>query len=230
MKITPLFSVALAGSLLFTACSKEKSTGQDTNPNVTYQLATTTELRGATNETGRSAASVLALTGGTASVTQIKFEAKGDNKVEYKSDVNQVINLSDAAATLGALAIPYGTYNKVEFRIRFAPTANHPALQLTGTYTPSNGSAAIPVVVQFSQPFELKFEKKTPTVIDANTDYAALGTLALNTLVAVVPEAILSTATQTNGQIIISSASNTNLYHPLWKVFENMLKVEIKKR
>lgn len=218
MKIKSIASVALGSSLLFASCQKEKSAeNMNQAPNVTYELATGGDARpGVAGEVARTTAGFLSLTGGTASVTQIKFEAKGANKVEYKSNVSQVIDLSSAAATIGGLSVPYGTYEKIEFKIKFEPTTTQPALVLNGSYTPTSGGAAVPVVLQINQPFELKFEKKTPTTIDANTNYGALGTLALNMLTAAVPESLLANATRTNGQIIISSTSNTQLYNPLW--------------
>lgn len=228
MKPSPFLSLALASTLFLTACQKDAADSKDSN--VTYQLAVQDGSPGLANEGGRAQASYLDFTGGSASVKEIKFEAKGDNKIEYKSNVPQTINLANALTTLGGIAVPYGTYNKIEFKIKFEPLQGQPALTLQGNYTPTAGGTAIPVVLQFAGPFELKFEKKTPTTIDAQTDYSALGTLALNQLIAAVPESLLANATQTNGQIVISSTSNPNLYAPLWSLFEGLLKVEIKKK
>jgi hypothetical protein len=226
-----LLLLAGATSLLF-SCKKESDVDNNANEStVTYQLATTNSASpGQAGEVGRTAATFLSWTGGTASVSEIKFEAKGDNKVEYKSSVSKTIDLASALNTLGGIGVPYGTYEKIEFKIRFVPTATTPSLELLGTYTPTNGGTAVPVVVRFNEPFELKFEKKTPTTIDANTDYTALGTLALGFLNQGVVESWLSGATQTNGSIVISNNSNTNLYNPLWSAFQSLLKVEIKKK
>lgn len=227
MKLTQLLTLTLSGTLLLAACKKENNTGNTSN--VTYQLSTQSALPGIANGSERTSAAYLAFNGGTASVSEIKFEAKGDNKIEYKSNANQTIDLAQALSTLGSIPVPYGTYEKVEFKIKFQSVANTPALTLLGTYTPSQGGAPVPVVLQLAGPFELKFEKKTPTTIDANTDYTALSTLALNILSGSVPESLFANATRTNGQIVISSTSNTQLYTPLWSLLEGLLKVEVKK-
>ena len=159
------------------------------------------------------------------------MKQRGDNKIEFKSNTPLVVDLDDAVSTLGALTVPYGTYEKIEFKIRFRSVGNTPALELLGNYQPLNGGGpAVPVILRFHEDFELKFEKKTPTTIDANTDYNALGTLALNLLHTALPQSALAAATQTNGTIVISNNSNSLLYNSLWTLLQSMLKVEIKKR
>jgi hypothetical protein len=231
MKHTHLLFLALSTSLLF-SCKKEATSEQAAGTsNVTYQLATTNTSGGRlAGESERTMAHFLTWAGGTASVSEIKFEAKGDNKVEYKSNVPQVINLGSAVSTLGGIAVPYGTYEKIEFKIKFVPTSTNPSLELLGSYAPAGGGTPVPVVISFHEPFELKFEKKTPTTIDANTDYTALSTLALGLLSHSVVESFFANATQTNGTIVISNTSNTNLYNPLWSAFQGILNVEIKKK
>jgi hypothetical protein len=223
---TTSFLLLTGATLLFASCKKESTTEQaaDTN-NISYQLATTNSSDG-----NRAAANFLTFTGGTASISEIKFEAKGDNKIEYKSNVPQTVNLGNVVANLGGLTVPFGTYQKIEFKIKFVPTSTTPSIELQGLYTPTNGGAAVPVILQLHQAFELKFEKKTPTTIDANTNYTAFSTLALGLLNNSVVESALQNATRTNGVIVISSTSNTQLYNPMWSAFQQLLKVEIKKK
>ncbi|HEV7330241.1 MAG TPA: hypothetical protein VGN63_04315 [Flavisolibacter sp.] len=223
MKKVSLFLLAGFTTLMF-SCKKDADSKDST---VTYQFATTNAST--VSGTGRIAGSFLEWTGGTASVSEIKFEAKGENKVEYKSSVPKTVDLKAALSTLGDITVPHGSYEKIEFKIGFVP-ANGSSLELTGTYTPTAGSAAVPVVIRFHEPFEMKYEKKTPTTIDAGTDYTALSTLALGLLTQGVNESWLSGAEQTNGTIVISSTSNTSLYTPLWSAFQGLLKVEIKKK
>jgi hypothetical protein len=224
MKKVSLFLFAGFITLLF-SCKKDADSNGST---VTYQLATTNAAT--VSGTGRIAGSFLTWDGGTASVSEIKFEAKGENKVEYKSSATKTVDLKAALSTLGDIDVPHGTYEKVEFKIQFVPAASGSSLELQGTYTPTTGGAAVPVVIRFGEPFEMKYEKKTPTTIDANTDYTALSTLALGILSQGVSESVLTNAVKTNGTIVISSSSNADLYNPLWSAFQGLLKVEIKQK
>lgn len=148
--------------------------------------------------------------------------------MEFKSDVTRVIDLGDAFSSLGTVSVPYGTYQKVEFKIGFVSSATSPSLMLQGIYTPATGGPAIPVVFRIDRPFEFKFEKKTPTVIDASTNPTVLVVMGLDLASHVITEAQLATAVQTNGTIVISSTSNAGLYMSLWEQIEKRLKIEIK--
>jgi hypothetical protein len=225
MKNISLF--LLAGAISLFGCKKETST-EFSNSYLTYQLATTNAAT--VSGTGRDMGSFLEWTSGTATVADIRFETKGANTMEYKSPVPQTIELLSALPTLGHITIPYGTYEKVEFKIGFVPAAGGSSLELRGSYTPTGGGTAIPVVLRFHEPFELMYEKTTPTTIDFNADYTALSTLALGLLTEGMEESWLAGAQQTNGTIVISQTANTNLYSTLWDLFQDILKVELKKK
>ena len=231
MKHTLLLVSAALSSLLVVSCSKEKVETKEGSSNVTYRLSTTernSTLGRFASTTARIQSGDIIWTGGSAAVSEIKFEAKGDNKVEYKSNVPQRFNLFDSVATLGGIAVPAATYEKIEFKIKFDPTTSLSAFELKGHYL--NGSDSTPIVLQINQPMELKFEKKTPTTIDATTNYNALSTLALALLTTNISESMLTSATKdSNGSIVISANSNANLYNPIWNTLQGLLKVEIKK-
>jgi len=221
------FAIAAAiGIAMLTSCKKEAtvdSQSQGQEGNVVYEL-----VRDDDNDGGRTL-SHLAFTAGEATISAIKFDARGDDRLEYSSRTVRTVNLFDAVNTIGALTIPEGTYRKIKAKIKFESANNHPALQLSGTYLPSSG-LPVPITLTIDRPFEAKFDIKEPVVIDNNTNLSLLSSIPLGKIDDVLTDNLLNNATRDgNGNIIISSTSNTNLYNKLWDIMEDMLHVKVKK-
>lgn len=220
----------ITSTLLFFSCEKNKQEP----PGVTYQLttknhSTTINLRSNPQTVGaRQAGQTIMWTGGSGTVSEIKFEAKGTENVEYKSKVTQVVDLFNSLSTLGVVSVPAGNYEKVEFDVRFEPTSTLPAFELSGTFINSAGTST-PIVLRINSPVDFKFEKKTPTTIGTTSNYTAVNSLDFNILVAGITETMLNNAAKnTSGGITISSTSNTNIYNLILSAVSNALKVEIK--
>lgn len=144
---------------------------------------------------------------GFVNANQIKFEAKQNgNETEFKSNVHQHVDLFSSASTVGTITIPSGIFDQVEFKIEAAPTSSEPAVKLQGTV---NG---IPLIFMIDNAFEIKSEQSQVTL---NGNDIALNKIDLSGLTAGLSSADFTNATQTNGAIIISSASNTSLFNAI---------------
>lgn len=205
---TLLFSILMIG-LFLVSCKKENKNGS-----IRYQMKTTnasSSFRRAATGTNISARlnGTLTWNAGFINATEIKFEAKtNSSEIEYKSSANQRLDLFSALSTLGNITLSPGTYKEVEFKIEIAPSTNEPALQLSGTY---NG---IPVILKVDNAFEFKAEKEGVDITESN-GYTAINNLNLALLTQGITDADFTNAVQTNGQIIISATSNTNLFAKL---------------
>ena len=206
MKITNLL-IALTSLFIFNSCKKSASADQA----IQYQLATIN--RTAVVNTPVSAGSIT-WTSGTASATLIKLEAKNSSntEVEFKSQMAQQIDLfSSVAATLGNVIIPPGTYKEVEFKIQMTPNGSTAALTLNGKFTSGTGIVT-PVTFLVNSMFEIKAEQANVSITD-NSSTTAVTSLNLALLTTGISQTMLNNATVTNGTIVISSSSNTNLFN-----------------
>jgi hypothetical protein len=233
MKCHYLIALVTASSLFFSACNKNDKV---TNSNVTYQITTEGSSQSGRVSTADDAGSrteglAITWTGGYINTSEIKFEAKGDNNIEFKSKAVTYIDLFDAAnaiAAIGDIEVVPGTYEKIVFKTKLEPVGSLAAFELTGFYA-INGDT-VPVVLRLDQPIELKFEKKTPTTIDANAGFTVLNTLSLDLLASSISLQMLSDAVLANNKIIISAKSNPALFKLMVNVMDGILKVKIKKK
>lgn len=234
MKNQFLFALVTASSLLFAGCSKnDDGSGDQTASSVRYQITTSGggNPNGRIGTTAKTEGFSITWTGGYINTSEIKFEAKGENKVEFKSETVKHIDLFsaiDAISTIGSIPVVPGTYEKIEFKTKLVPVGTSAAFELTGFYV--NNGDTIPVVIRFDAPIEFKFEKKTPTTIDANAGFNALNILSLDLLTADLSLEMLKNAALSNNKIVISASSNSTLYEFVWNALEGMVKVEIKKK
>lgn len=213
MKIQNFFSTTFIISTVtffLVSCKKENS-----DPlGITYQLQTSNR----SSVVGRVASGNVVWTSGFANATQVKFEGKGPNgEIEYKSSLQQRIDLFSGVSTLGNVTLPAGTYQEVEFEVKLNPTASEPALSVSGTY--SSTGPAVPITFNISVPLEVETELNNVTVT-ANNSYNALTTLNLSLLTRGISQVMLDNAVKTNGVIVISSSSNVNLYSI---IFDNLI-------
>ena len=199
--LTTLF--ILAATLFLASCKKENSDP----PGISYKLQTSNR----SSVVGRVASGNIVWVSGFGNASEVKFEGKAPSgEIEYKSTIQQRIDLFSGVSNLGNLTLPAGTYNEVEFEVKLNPTATEPALLLNGTYT-STG-AAIPIIFRIAAPIEIETEVNNVTVV-ANNGYNALTTLNLSLLTRGMTQAMLDNAVRTNGTILINSLSNVDLYN-----------------
>ena len=227
MKITHILKVAVLAvtfPLIFLSCKKDNATNNPTSKStIKFQLQTTNRSS-VVNRVAVTTAGNIVWTSGSAFASEIKFEAESNNqKVEFKSETPQHIDLFSPIATLGTINLPAGTYDKVEFKIELNPSGSDPGLQLIGQFT--SGGVTTPVTLIVSGPLELKTEKENVVITD-NTTFTALTTMSLSSLTNGVTENMLNNAVHTSGAIVISASSNTDIYSILFHNFDDSDEVE----
>ncbi len=222
MKPGFISTLGIALLLLFVGCKKENN-----QSGVNMKLKTTGSSRtggriSAVDIAGRTTGSIT-WTAGFASVTEIEFEAEKegeDNESEFKSKTAQRIDLFSPLASLGFINVPPGLYEEVEFEVHLAPTGTDPALELRGTYNTT------PVVFRINDAIEVEAEFEDIT-IPPNADINAIVSLNLDMLTSGISDAVLSAATLTNGEVVISANSNVALYNIIRANFNKIDDVEV---
>ena len=145
-----------------------------------------------------------------ASVSMIKFEAKNNgSEVEFKSNVNKTINLFSDSNFLGNIKIPNGNFTEVEFKAQLTPIGNSPALELKAQV--NFGAGNLNVIFRADENIEVKGEKANVTLTDS-TLHNAITSLNMTSIINGISSAMLSNAVLTNGDLLITSSVNQNLY------------------
>lgn len=217
MKTTLLsLGTVLLGAILLPSCSKDDSTASGklsykVKPsNFTASVSSTVSGSGLVVAVNSN--SSLTWTSGTLNISEIDFEAENDEQeIEYELKNQFNVDLLNISPVLGNINIPDGTYEEVELKLELKPSSTNIPLTLKGTYTNSTGSTT-PVEFYFNEEFEVEVEAENVT-ISGSEDYIALINVELNKLLLNVSSSDLDQAVKTNGSIIISSSSNTNLYN-----------------
>jgi hypothetical protein len=208
-------SLASAAVVLLSLASCQKDSASGTEASFNYQIKTVNRnaIVGRTMANGRDPGATIEWTRGSAAATQLKFEAENSSgEVEFKQKTAQQIDLFAASSVLGNISIPPGTYNEVEFKAYLAPAGSAPALELNGSFT--SGGVTRTVTFLVNSNVELKAEKKNVTIA-AGERYSALNTINLSQLTRGISETAFSNATLSNGSIVLSASSNTDLYNQL---------------
>jgi len=175
---------------------------------------------GITAEALRTTAVTIEWTAGTASANLIKFEAKqNSNQIEFKSSVQQTIDLFGSNSSLGNIAVPPGIYDEIEFKAQLSPVGANPALELKGTFT--QGSAVMPVTFRANETILLKGEKHNVTV-NSGTLHNAVTSMDLRKVMMNITATDLANAVNTNGEILITSGINQQLYDIIVKNLRNL--------
>ncbi|HEX6913889.1 MAG TPA: hypothetical protein VF145_01525 [Chitinophagaceae bacterium] len=185
-------------ALTITACSKSAS-----GPSaVRFRLQASNT---ATGLAAKQDAGTITWNSGTATPGSVKFEAKkGTSEVEFTTS-GQTVNLFQLSDVFGNITLPEGSYSEIELKMSLDGSLNSPALELNGTY---NG---IPVKFSLTTPLLLKAEKNNVTVTGGS--FTAVTDLNLSLYTTGITQGMMNSATQTNGVILISSASNSSLYN-----------------
>ena len=215
----------IATAIAITSCKKNHD---DTNSlgfsmqlkatNTSVPLSNTSS--GANAEALRSTAVNINWTARTASANQLKFEAKQNGKeIEFKSSIQQTIDLFGSNSTLGNISVPAGTYDEIEFKAQLNSVGTNPALELKGDFT--GNSAVMPIRFLANETILLKGEKHQVT-ISSGTLHNAVTNMDLRKLTMNITATDLENAVRTNGQILITSAINQKLYDIIVKNLRNL--------
>ena len=198
MKKVRMLTLIAVSMISLASCKKDNTD----NSGFTFQLKTANP----TSTVTRTMATVI-WQSGFVNANLIKFEAKqSGNEVEFKSSVQRHIDLFALPSDIGNITVPAGVYDETEFKIFIAPNSGAPAFQLQGTVNNT------PVTFQVDNNIFIKAEQRQVTLSGSNV---ALTTLNLSGLTQGVSATDFANAIQTNGTIMISSSSNTNLYNAI---------------
>ncbi len=218
MQKSVLSIMVVAALLLLASCSKDDNGGQ-----LSYQLKTKNPNATVSRTSGGS----VTWTSGSAYADKIEFEAEkdDDNEVEYESRVARRIDLFAPVSQLGNISLPPGRYEEIEIEVDLAPSVTDTAFILRGSFS-NNIGYTVPVVFYINELLEFKAEAEDITIGSA-ADITALTTLDLSQLTTGITESMLSSATLTNGILVISATSNAALYSVILSNINNIDDVEL---
>jgi len=222
----PLVLMVLA--LGFASCQKDNTS--NSNPDNTTAGIKLQALNKSfalpVNNSGNKSTSVVtaSILWDTASmvVSSVKFEAELKSLVshhdsiefEYKWYGPQQVNLFDSTITLGNLILQPGFYDEIEIKVegKKEDAGQNPVFYLHGFYS-SNDSATLPIMVIVHEDVMFKTERDSVEITTADLSvFSSTIQLYLDQLMADIQISALDNATLTNGAIIISEESNTELY------------------
>jgi hypothetical protein len=188
-----LLALLIVAAVGFSSCSKNDN--DDDLVGVTYFLKTTNRTSGP-----------ITWSSGTGSGKQIEFNGtvNGTRVQETKLSFEPVDFFAANTATINQIKVPAGNYTDVEMNFEMIPSRN-PALQLKGSFS------GTPVTLNLENFVEIS--TKTATMnLESGKNYAATMILDLAAITNGITSAMLTSATRTNGEIIISFNSNVALY------------------
>jgi len=147
-------------------------------------------------------------------------------EVELKFKGSKLADLFNANSLLGNVTLPAGLYDKISIQIQSdkKDAGTSPVFYLAGKYTNTTGTI-IPIAVIVNKDLKFKTSAKDSVQLNSAADYTALFQLDLSNAISngKITEADLDKAKLTNGKIIISKDSNTELYD---KFFEKVLNLD----
>ncbi|RYY87079.1 MAG: hypothetical protein EOO15_12920 [Chitinophagaceae bacterium] len=219
MKITTLSCAVLVAGALLASCSKSSSSDAPTGPSSSDSAHITFKVMATKQDSG-----LINFTSVTGAGKQVAFKGNGTGRVEiYKYNFQPSNFLAAGGYELTNVAVQPGTYQNAEFNYQLIPSRD-PALRLTGTAM-VNG-ASVPVEVNIDQFVEIA--TMTPTVtLEAGRNYTAMLNLDLKQAQAGIFPGDLSSATRTNGKIIIAYYSNPNLLQVFINNINNVIRHQV---
>lgn len=154
-------------------------------------------------------------------VSEIELEAelkslvthKDSIEIEYKWKGPQMVNLLDSTQSFGNFILQPGFYDEIELKVEGEREDAHPepVFFMSGNYT-NAADETIPVVVEVYRNLEFKTEKENVEVTEENQDITSTIQLYLNELMAGISPGQLDNATLTDGVIVISEESNSQMF------------------
>lgn len=225
-----VFSI-LFSALLFSGCTKDVEQ-KDTTPQATITYKLSIKNEGVTNgrlqkhNSYKMMEGSFSLSEGYVTTSGVSFEGTyNGGQVLFKFTKTFTVDFTSAAGMLGSITLPVGTYENATLGIGFVPSGDKAALEMRGSY--SNGALTIPIVFRVDSPFDVKVSKATPTVITENPDFIALASMQIAKLAEGLTEEALVAAELTNGVLVISATSNTNLYNTIYNNLQEVINIEL---
>lgn len=155
-------------------------------------------------------------------IWKLEFEAEmkssldqPSKEIEYEIKGATEINLFDLKADFGAIPLPEGIYEEIEFDVHFnkTKTGGEPVIYLEGALTLPDGSK-IPFIFAATDNFNFKAKSKGVTISAENyTEFASLIQIHLDKMIkGITPELINKAKLTDDGALVISADSNPDLY------------------
>lgn len=202
-----LLSIGFIG---LSACEDEVS-----QPTVQFQFNTVNSS--SSIPTGRIAANSLAFTSGVIRLEEIEFEAEVDDVDSVEADIDIVVEIDFATGQtnpdLSALVFPAGTYTETEVELELLYNGNNdtPGIEVEGTFVDSQ-DASHPIKFIYNEDQTFEVEREGTITFTEGASVIAQVTFDPALWFAGVTSAELEAATKTDGVIIISENSNSNIY------------------
>jgi len=226
MKTVKFFAAfILAVGMILTSCSKDPISSSVLGVKIQATNKTTTTLK-----------SAMATTPGLSwdtcfmNISKIEFEAEKKESetahdsagVKFEWNGPKKVNLFDVNPIIGDINLQPGIYDEVSFKVKAlkADAGTSPVFYLSGTYTNSS-MVSTPIIVIVNQDIEIEVESKAGTTLNAVNNYTSLINLNLTLLINGIAISDIDAATLTNGKIVISSISNSNLYNKILMNFNS---------
>ena len=220
--------ISFLASGLLISCKKDQSINNSSSTSskqslVAFQLKAVNQpmsVNRLSTISNKTDGTTITLISGTASVSMIKFEAKNaGSEVEFKSNVNRSIDLFNDTSILGNIKIPNGTFTEVEFKAQLTPINNNPALEIKAQAT--IGANTLNVIFRANENIEIKGEKANVTLTDS-TLHKAITSINTSSIFQGIGGMALSNAVLTNGDLLITSSVNQDLYKIIVKNLKDL--------
>lgn len=220
MKIKILAAFAVITSLI--ACQKEKQSDSSSSGVMLgiKAINSSSVVQRTQASASRIQSASIQWNNAKASANLLKFEAKSNgNEIEFKSQVQQTIDLFNVTVALGNISIPAGDYTEVEFKAGLVAANGGSSLEMNGQVSMNNSN--LPVVFRTNETIEVKGEKHNITIANATLNNATI-VLDLAKIVNGITAADIASAALTNGTIIISPSDNVTLYNKIVMNLRNL--------
>jgi hypothetical protein len=212
--ITPL----LLAVTLLAACKKNNSSNTVTPPTATSQLTFQLAAVNSADSTGAAVDSVPSIAGlvwsaGTANIGKFNFEAKRSGvSINIQSRNLTNVDLFALTPLVTYVTLDTGVYKQINISAYLQSSNNDsiPPLKLSGSFT-NDSTKVIPIEFDLTDNAIVQVGA-TNIDINGSTDYTALLDLQLNKVTKGITAADLNKAKLTNGKIVISKSSNSQLY------------------
>jgi hypothetical protein len=228
MKQFRFLTVALAGSLLFSACTKDVKEVNEVAPTestLNFQMSLTEQATEVT-ATGKVQSGPISWSEGYISFSDITVEAvRGKQMLAFRTNIAQRFNVFDIVSSIGSLNLPSGKFDRLLFKVKVAPLGSYHAWLMKGTYT-SNGIST-PIVVQVMEPLTFTFDHRTPMTFNPREVMNSLISFTLSPISSGITETMLNNAVRTNGVIVISHKSNAKLYNMIGDGLKKVFNIRV---
>ena len=207
LKTIVLAAVVVAG-LIFTSCEKD----DDNNPNGKIILKINTTSSSSGNLKSAAAANDLVFNSGTITIREVVFDGKlGATSVSRtKEQIADIYYATGAVSPAIDIEVPAGNYTGVNLWIELQDDGSDPSVVIEGTYTNSS-EEIIPIRFEFNsgEVFEANASSVT---IEAGSDLVGKITFDAISWFSTVSADALDNAKLTNGKIVISETSNSDIF------------------